>query len=134
MCIVVFAVSARGEEQLDFQRARELYLRRQAGDKLTAEEEVYLARVLQGRGARIPKEGVLRDFDMVRARAILERIRRGEVVAEKDRAYLERIREARRAAERGRTARAIRPPLPALGGEDSVGLIPLTDLGDGEYN
>lgn len=133
LCIIVFAGLARGEERLDFQRARELYLRRQAGEKLTAEEEAYLARVLHGREARMPKEGALRDFDMVRARAILELIRRGEAVTEEDRAYLERIREVRRAAERGRTGRAIRPPLPALGGEDSVGLTPLTDLGEGEY-
>ena len=40
------------EEPIDFDRARELFRRRQRGDTLTADEEAYLQRAIKARNAQ----------------------------------------------------------------------------------
>ncbi|MCX7591747.1 MAG: hypothetical protein N2255_08980, partial [Kiritimatiellae bacterium] len=117
----------------ELERAKQLYRRRQMGEKLTPEEEAFLERMLKERRRRMGQEGPVQDFDWQRVRAILERMRRGEAVPEEDRAYLERVRAMRRIPDKPKTDGIGQPSLPAPGGEDSVGLTPLTELGSGRY-
>jgi hypothetical protein len=75
-------------------------------------------------------------IDWEKARELLRRQRQGQSLTDEERAYLERARRER-AAGRPRRARLQgeeRPPrTQALRGKDTTGMIPLTELVDGEY-
>jgi hypothetical protein len=113
---------------IDFERARALYQRQQRGDTLTADEQAYLDRAKAERQKQAAR--AMGDIDISRARAIHEKEQRGETLTADEQAYLEK---AKAAMQRGQGAQGA-PPLTAITGKDSVGLVPLTQLtGDQKY-
>lgn len=89
-------------EPVDFQKARQLYERRQQGQTLTAEEQNYLERAMAERqrqnAAGAAPAG---DIDWDKARALLQRNQRGEQLTADKRAYLNRAIAARNNSSAG---------------------------------
>jgi hypothetical protein len=75
-------------------------------------------------------------IDWEKARELLRRQRQGQSLTDEEKAYLERARQERAAGRPGR-ARLQGEERPqrtqALRGKDTTGMIPLTELVDGEY-
>jgi hypothetical protein len=75
-------------------------------------------------------------IDWEKARELLRRQRQGQSLTDEEKAYLERAKQERAAGRRGR-ARPQGEGRPqraqALRGKDTTGMIPLTELIDGEY-
>ncbi|MFO1040637.1 MAG: hypothetical protein U0941_02575 [Planctomycetaceae bacterium] len=110
-------------EKIDFERARELFRKRQNGEKLTADEEAYLRRAQAARQASNttskPNEtappGEKIDFD--RARQLFQKRQNGGKLTEDEEAYLRKAMAARQ----GGTGAAPSP-------REKTGLIPLTEM------
>jgi hypothetical protein len=76
------------------------------------------------------------DIDWRRAGELHRRAQRGEKLSPEDQAYYEKAKAARqqRASQgKGKSGEQRAATGPAAGGRDSVGLVPLTDLGTAKY-
>lgn len=118
----------------DWQRVRQLHQRELQGKQLTAEERAYIeqAKKLHTQGQDQQSRGVGEQIDWQRATQLFQRSQRGEMLSPADQAYLDKAKALRRQREGGGERRA-EPTGPAPGGKDSVGLIPLCDLGTKKY-
>lgn len=92
-------------EPIDFQKARQLYERRQRGETLSADEQAYLERARAERqrpnasaGAPTAGAGAI-DWD--KAKSLYQRRQRGEQLSPEDQAYLNRALAARGASRAG---------------------------------
>ncbi len=130
-CLLLLGVTSiqgqSGSEPLDFNKARQLYERRQRGETLSADERAYLERAVAERrkqqGTPAPAPGAAAgDIDWEKARALYQRNQRGEKLTPEEDAYLKRAMAARNAGDGGgaRPANQRQPP---------ERLIPLTDMG-----
>jgi len=110
------------KEQIDWNRARQLYERSQRGETLSPEEKAYLERAKEERrkqGARpdAPKPPASQppgEIDWDRAKRLLEMAKNGQTLSPEDQAYLDKAREIR-----ARATAAAKP---------STGLIPLDQM------
>jgi len=76
------------------------------------------------------------EIDWQRARDLLRKQRQGQQLTDEEKAYLERAKQERGAGRGGRTRSQgqERPQRPqAMTGKETTGMIPLTELVDGEY-
>jgi hypothetical protein len=117
--MLIFAgMAVRAQDEINWSRARQIVLKIRTGQKLTGEENEYLERVRQGVAAiRLPASGEI-DWSIVPRLNIKTQL--GIALTPEEKSYLD---NAERSRERGG----------AKGGEDSVGLIPLTDIGSTAY-
>lgn len=124
---------------IDMSKARALHDKLQRGEALTADEQAYLERARSGRqigNPASPPGGI----DMNRARALHDKFQRGETLTTEEQAYLQRARES---MQHGRSAgpksagNSGSGPMagkPSITGQESTGLVPLTQLkGDAKY-
>ncbi len=99
LLLVMGLVSLPGQSTnapIDFQKVRQLYERRQSGERLTADENAYLNRAMAERQRTLNQSpGVAGDIDWDKARALLQRNQRGEQLTPDEQAYLNRARAAR---------------------------------------
>ena len=140
VCFAVFLASqitfaADDAANFDWPRARALYQRQQQGDQLTAEEQAYIeqAKRLHAQREAAGQQNVPggAEIDWPRAQQLHQRELRGEKLSPEDQAYVDKVKaliQQRRAGgnQGGATG-------PATGGKDSVGLVPLCDLGSAKY-
>ena len=70
-------------------------------------------------------------LDWQRAQQLFQRSQKGETLSPEDQAYLERAKRARQ--QQGANQRSPAQTSPAPGGKDAVGLLPLSELGAGQY-
>ncbi len=125
---LLWAADSPGD--IDWNRARQLYQRAQAGETLTADEQAYLERAREARlngngsGATVrtnqSSPAQAENPDIRRARALLEKGNRGEPLTEEEKAFVERIRQQ----IQGRT-----PAGAVAEGRRSIGVLPLSDMG-----
>jgi hypothetical protein len=154
--------SARGDAapggDIDRDKVRALFEKSQNGEKLTDDEQAYLNRakaVLQ-RGQE-PRRGAAPggDIDWEKARTLYQKSENGEKLTDEEQKYLDRAKAVRQSGQeprgeapqpgrqqrgdapdagrqqRGQGRMAGRPPIT---GQDSTGLVPLTQLkGDQKY-
>ena len=119
----------------DWQRAQALHQGQQQGGQLTSDEQAYIAQAqrlhaqqAQGSG---PGAG---QIDWPRATQLFQRSQRGEKLTPDEQSYLDRAKALRQQRQNGGGGGgATEATGPATGGKDSVGLIPLCDLGAGKY-
>ena len=119
-------------EKIDFERARELFQRRQKGEKLTADEEAYIRKAMAARqeaegnaAQKTPettKPGEKIDFE--RARELFQRRQKGEKLTADEEAYIRKAMAARQ--EGGRPGEGPRPAAPTP--RDKTGMKPLSDM------
>lgn len=96
----VFAQQA--DAPVDFDKARQLFEKRQNGGTLTADEEGYIEKAKAAREAQMRKQGGARDLppqgqdgiDWERAQKLHERDRAGEKLTDDEKGYLEKARAA----------------------------------------
>ncbi|HEX8911267.1 MAG TPA: hypothetical protein VF796_02825 [Humisphaera sp.] len=128
--------AARPAGGVDMSKARALNDKLQRGEALTADEQAYLERAKAGRpngNAASPPGGV----DMTKARALHDRLQRGETLTADEQAYLQRAKESMQRGQPSGPQGAGKPgsgPMagkPAITGQESTGLVPLTQLKDG---
>ncbi len=114
-----------GAEKIDFARARELFQKRQTGEKLTADEEAYVRRAQAARqnsqnpskpGEPTAAQGEKIDFD--RARQLFQKRQNGGKLTEDEELYLRRAMAARQGTGT--------PSAPAP--REKTGLVPLTEM------
>ena len=130
-CVTTSVVAWAQQEQLsttekiDFERAKELFQKRQKGEKLTADEEAYVRRAQAARQnsqnpskpnepAAAPGEKI--DFD--RARQLFQKSQNGGKLTEDEEAYLRKAMAARQGTET--------PAAPAP--REKTGLVPLIEM------
>jgi uncharacterized coiled-coil DUF342 family protein len=90
------------EEPVDFDKARQIFERRQKGEAVTAEEEAYVRRAMAerqrqqaaGNPGAAPAATKARDIDMEKARGLLQRRQAGEKLSAEEDAYLQRAMAA----------------------------------------
>ena len=108
------------QEQIDWNKARQLHERMLKGEKLTEEEQAYhdrAAQALQAKAGKQPNDGI----DWNKAQRLQQKFLRGEKLTDEERAYHNRAAQALRA----KAGVERRPPPPA---KPPVGLKPLTDM------
>ena len=116
----------------DWQRARELYQRQQQGAQLTQAEQDYIAQAKQLHAQQEQGNGAGGEqVDWQRATKLFQQSQRGEQLSPEDQAYLDKAKALRQ--QRAKGGGASEATGPASGGKDSVGLVPLCDLGTGRY-
>jgi len=129
---------------IDMQRARELFQKVQRGETLTPDEQAYLEKARAARdraaGAQTQPAGdaAFAGIDRQRARDLLQKSQRGEALTTDEQAYLDRFRAImqRQQGRGGQQAQGTGPMSgkPGITGQESIGLIPLTQLtGDQKY-
>lgn len=127
------------QQDVDWDKARQLYQREQNGDKLTADEQAYLTHAKEVRRAQNEAQNAPPGVDLQKARELMRRQNAGEKLTDDEQQYLENAKKAvaaRQAANNGNNANrpnaANVPPPPAP--RESTGLVPLTQLtGDATY-
>lgn len=119
----------------DWQRARALYQRQQQGEQLTPAEQdiVAQAKRLHAQQQQPQPSGAdAAQMDWPRATQLFQCSQRGEKLSPEDQAYLDKAKALRQQRQNGGGG-ASEATGPATGGKDSVGLIPLCDLGTNKY-
>ncbi|MBI5397555.1 MAG: hypothetical protein HZA91_19840 [Verrucomicrobia bacterium] len=132
-CAVAFAAEQGGD--IDFNRAREIFQRKQNGETISADDQAYLQKAMQAhqRQQQVPNAGG-GDIDWQRAGELHRRAQSGEKLSAEDQAYYEKAKAARQQREgKGKGGEQRAATGPATGGKDSVGLTPLTELGAAKY-
>ena len=129
------ALVADDAANFDWSRAQAIHQREQQGQSLTPEEQAYLdqARRLhaQREAAGLQNAPGGTEIDWPRAQQLHQREMRGETLAPEDQAYLDK---AKALIQQGKAGGGPGGPTgPVTGGKDSLGLIPLCDLGSGTY-
>jgi len=106
------------EEQIDWNKARQLHDRFVRGDKLTAEEKAYHDRAAEALRAKVgkPSDG---GVDWEKAKRLRQRMLDGEKLTDDERAFLQRAQQSLQRQSPPRFGPVIQPP---------VGLKPLTDM------
>jgi lysophospholipase L1-like esterase len=132
-----------GAAGIDMQRARELYQKSQRGETLTPDEQAYLdkakaAREAAGTQTRPAGDASFAGIDRQRARELFQKSQRGETLTADEQAYLDKVRTLvqRQQGRGGQQAQGTGPMSgkPAITGQESIGLVPLTQLtGDQKY-
>jgi hypothetical protein len=72
-------------------------------------------------------------IDVERARALFQRVQKGETLGPEDRAYLERAKKEIRKRKGAGAGQQIAQPVPVPAPTNSTGLVPLCDLGTQTY-
>ncbi|MEA3208408.1 MAG: hypothetical protein QOE70_1465 [Chthoniobacter sp.] len=96
LCLTIASsaiVAAAAADDIDFNRARELYQKSQRGQSLTSDEQTYLERAKEAKRKESESQPAAKsdgDIDMRRAKELHEKSQRGETLAPDDQAYLER--------------------------------------------
>jgi len=132
-CTVAFAAEPGGD--VDFNRAREIFQRKQQGEAISADDQAFLQKAMEARqrqqqGPNAGSDGI----DWRRAGELHRRAQSGEKLTPEEQAYYEKAKAARQqrmGQGKGGEQRAATGP--ATGGRDSVGLVPLTELGAQKY-
>lgn len=130
---VVFAAEPGGE--VDFNRAREIFQRKQQGETISADDQAYLQKAMEARqrqqqGPNAGGDGI----DWQRAGELHRRAQSGEKLTPEEQAYYEKAKAARqRRMGQGKGGEQRAATGPATGGKESVGLTPLTELGTAKY-
>ncbi len=122
-----------GGADFDMEKVRTLHQRRQSGDTLSAEDEAYLKRAIASRGGKLEGSGKPTpsggsgSIDTAKARALLERKKKGDDLNSEDDAFVRRAVSALGMA--GITGGGKpSPPTPW-----TKHLTPLTEFGTGKY-
>ena len=135
-CVCSVALSADQGDAIDFNRAREIFQRKQNGETITAEDQAYLQKAMEARRRQTqaqPQAGG-GEIDWQRAGELHRRVQNGEKLSPEDQAYYDKAKAIHdREAGPGSGGKQGGQTGPAPGGKDSVGLIPLTELGTGKY-
>jgi hypothetical protein len=135
--------SAQGgaaQGQIDFQRTQQLMQKSRRGEQLTAEEQTYLERAKKARAAQSqtnPGGANTAAYNDPRSQELLAKRKEGKKLSEEERLYLESRRDAAESrierqnqegsAQRNADYGKAHPP------RDSIGLLPLTELGKESY-
>jgi hypothetical protein len=133
LCLAIAPVLAADPSgEIDFNRAREIFHRRQNGETISTEDQAYLQKAMEARRhqqqARPGGDGI----DWQRAGELHRRVQNGEKLSSEDQAYYDKAKAIHdRGAKGGGQQGATTGPAPD--GKDSVGLVPLTELGAGKY-
>ena len=124
------------ETPVDFNKAREIFERRQSGGTITPDEEAYIRRAMaerqrqQGGGAPAPAAGAAaQGIDWARAQQLHAKAQRGEKLTEEEQAYYEKAKAARGG---GGSPAAGRPQM-AAPAPWTQHLTPVTELGSAKY-
>src|SRR5438132_4706666 len=92
-------VAAIAADDIDWNRARELYEKSQRGESLTADEQSYLERAKQAKmkeqAAGQPGPQNTGGIDMQRAKELFEKSQRGEQLTPDEQSYLDRAKQMR---------------------------------------
>ena len=133
VCSIALAADQAGD--IDFNRAREIFQRKQNGETISADDLAYLQKAMEARHRQKqqaqPGGG---EIDWQRATELHQRAQRGETLSPEDQTYYDKakaIRQQRMGQGKGGPQGAATGP--AQGGKDSVGLVPLTELGMGKH-
>lgn len=121
--------AADSPADIDWNRARQLYQRAQAGQTLTADERAYLERAREARrkgngpgttvSSNQSSQAQAENPDFRRARGLLEKRNRGEPLTDEEKAFVERMRQQIQG----------RSPVGAVAeGKRSIGVVPLSDM------
>lgn len=132
---------AKADEPIDVERAKKLFQKRQAGEKLTADEEAYLRKAIEqrgggGGGGSIEERLKAAGLDPERAKKLRQKHLSGEKLSEEDLAFLKKAHEAlgQKLPPAGDpNARPANPgnpagPTRAIYGRDKTGFKPLTEM------
>jgi hypothetical protein len=131
-CTVAFAAEQGGD--VDFNRAREIFQRKQNGETISADDQAYLQKAMQARQRQQQGQNAGGDIDWQRAGELHRRAQSGEKLSAEDQAYYEKAKAARQQREgRGKGGEQRAATGPATGGKESVSLTPLTELGTAKY-
>ena len=130
--VSLFAQNAA--EDIDYEKARQLFERQKSGQTLTADERAYVARAMASKGgkrAEQPSPGKSAapggDIDWEKARGLYQREQKGEKLTSDEQAYLNRAKASRGgnsggkpggAAPNQRKAPEHLPPLTDLSGSE----------------
>ncbi|MCX7008582.1 MAG: hypothetical protein NTY53_15245 [Kiritimatiellaeota bacterium] len=134
------AFAADAPADFDWQRAKQLHQRELQGEQLSDEDRAYIAKAKQlfaQRQQQQPQQNTGGEqMDWQRAQQLFQKSERGETLSPEDQAFLDKAKALRQRQQGGGTQSGgtrSEPAGPATGGKDSVGLIPLCDLGTQKY-
>ncbi|MBI5683465.1 MAG: hypothetical protein HZC54_00160 [Verrucomicrobia bacterium] len=133
-CVCSAALATEPAGEIDFNRAREIFQRKQNGDTISAADQAYLQKAMETHRRQQQGQNTGGDIDWQRAGELHRRAQSGEKLSPEDQAYYDKakaIRQQRMGQGKGSGQSA--PTGPAMGGKDSVGLTPLTELGEAKY-
>ncbi len=132
-CVCSAALAADPAGGIDFNRARGILQRKQNGEILSADDQAYLQKAMEAH-RRMQAQAGGNDIDWQRAGELHRRVQSGETLSPEDQAYYDKAKAIHdRGGGPGSAGGHATPAGPAPGGKDSVGLIPLTELGAGTY-
>lgn len=134
ICRVAFA--ADNAADIDFNRAREIFQRKQNGETISAEDQAYLQKAMQAHQRQQRGQDSGDGIDWQRAGELHRRAQSGEKLTPEEQAYYEKAKAARQqrmGKGKGKGGEQRAPTGPAPGGKDTVGLTPLTELGTEKY-
>ncbi|MCX6899865.1 MAG: hypothetical protein NT105_14340 [Verrucomicrobia bacterium] len=133
LCLVVAsALAADSGGDVDFNRAREIFQRRQNGETISAEDQAYLKKAMEARRRQQQARPSSDEIDWQRAGELHRRVQNGEKLSPEDQAYYDKAKAIHDRGAKGGGQQGTATG-PAQGGKDSVGLTPLTELGTGKY-
>jgi len=127
------AIAADTPAAFDWQRAPKLHQRELQGEQLSDEDRAYIAQAKQLFAQRQQQQSQQKggeQIDWQRAQQLFQKSQRGETLSPEDQAFLDKAKALR---QRPQGSNRTEPVGPATGGKDSVGLIPLCDLGTQKY-
>lgn len=109
---------------VDFNKARQLFEKRQNGSTLTADDEAYIEKAKAAHEAQLKKQGgdsgpPSEGIDWRRAQELFRREQRGEKLGDEEQKYLDHAKEVRRRGGRGGSAAQRKAP---------ESMKPLTDM------
>ena len=133
VCAGGFALAADPAGEIDFNRAREIFQRKQNGGTLSADDQAYLQKAMEARRRQPPTQAGGGDIDWQRAGELHRRVRNGDKLSPEDQAYYDKAKSIHDRTTGGEGNPQAAPTGQAPGGRDSVGLTPLTELGAGKY-
>ncbi|MCX6910137.1 MAG: hypothetical protein NTY01_19130 [Verrucomicrobia bacterium] len=133
-CVRSLAFAADPGGDVDFNRAREIFQRKQNGETISADDQAYLQKAMEAHRRQQQAQTGGDGIDWQRAGKLHRRAQSGEKLSPEDQAYYDKakaIRQQRMGQGKGGEQRVLTGP--ATGGKDSVGLTPLTELGAEKY-
>lgn len=139
-CVCSAAFAADPGSEIDFNRAREIFQRKQNGETISADDQAYLQKAMEAHRRQMQTQTQAQpqagggEIDWQRAGELHRRVQNGEKLSPEDQAYYDKAKALHdRGGGPGGGNRQGAPTGPAPGGRDSVGLIPLIELGTGKY-